>query len=390
MSSLMQQVLMVQSLFMPRLLAIPNVVGVAVGYKESQGVRTNQLALVALVEEKKPAAALAANEMIPKQLEGIATDVYEVGKLMAQQNPRDRFRPVIPCGVSMGHFKVTAGTFGAIVTDRITGEKLLLSNNHVFANSNDAAVGDAILQPGVLDGGQNPGDVVARLARFVQMHYLEDPVPPPPPPPTQPPPTQPPPTPPPPTTKPPDQGGCDVLAIVVGILNGIATLLGSGKRVASTGAQAAAQTAGTTSASGLNVVAQAQSLDNMVDCAVAKPLNPAVFTGDILGIGKVSGTKAPSLGMRVRKSGRTTGYTEGMITLLNATVNVGYTTSRGARTARFVGQVITEPLSQGGDSGSLIVDRAENKAVGLLFAGSHAATIFTPIDRVLESLNVTL
>lgn len=100
----------------------------------------------------------------------------------------------------------------------------------------------------------------------------------------------------------------------------------------------------------------------------------------------VSGTKPAMLGQKVRKSGRTTGYTEGTITLLNATINVAY----GDRTARFTGQVITTPMSQGGDSGSLIVDGTENKAVGLLFAGSNLSTIFTPIDEVLSALNVTI
>jgi hypothetical protein len=69
---------------------------------------------------------------------------------------------------------------------------------------------------------------------------------------------------------------------------------------------------------------------------------------------------------------------------------VGYTTVRGARTGRFTGQVITEAMSQGGDSGSLVVDQTENRAVGLLFAGSSVATIFTPIDRVLDALNVNI
>ena len=47
-------------------------------------------------------------------------------------------------------------------------------------------------------------------------------------------------------------------------------------------------------------------------------------------------------------------------------------------------------MSEGGDSGSLIVDATENKAVGLLFAGSTLATIFTPIDLVLSALNITI
>ena len=39
---------------------------------------------------------------------------------------------------------------------------------------------------------------------------------------------------------------------------------------------------------------------------------------------------------------------------------------------------------------TLIVDATENKAVGLLFAGSNLATIFTPIDAVLTELNITI
>jgi hypothetical protein len=128
------------------------------------------------------------------------------------------------------------------------------------------------------------------------------------------------------------------------------------------------------------------AVDNEVDCAVAKPVDPNMFSGEIRGIGMVSGTKPATLGMRVRKSGRTTDYTEGNITLLNATVNVAY----GSKTGRFTGQIISQAMSQGGDSGSLIVDTAENKAVGLLFAGSNLATIFNPIDKVLNALNVNL
>jgi hypothetical protein len=111
-----------------------------------------------------------------------------------------------------------------------------------------------------------------------------------------------------------------------------------------------------------------------------------MFSGEIRGIGLVSGTKGASLGQTVRKSGRTTDFTTGTITLLNATVNVAY----GAKTARFVGQVITTPMSQGGDSGSLIVDGSENKAVGLLYAGSPQATIFNPIIEVLNALQIDI
>ncbi|MBZ0286642.1 MAG: S1 family peptidase [Anaerolineae bacterium] len=359
-----QDVFQAQAQAESELLNRSNVVGVAVGYKDDKTAQDGELSVVVLVERKLPLSALSATDVIPKQIDGVRTDVFEVGYLRAYDTPRDRFRPTIPSGVSIGHYKITAGTLGTIVTDRRTGEKLILSNNHVLANSNDALVGDPILQPGPADGGQNPGDMVARLERFVKLRYVGDPE-----------------GPLPPTPDPGnDTPGCDILTILVNILNVLAGALGSGSRLATVPqGSMAAKTVST-------VIPTTQATDNLADCAVAKPVNPAAFTGEIRGIGQVSGTKAASLGMRVRKSGRTTDYTEGVITLLNATVNVAY----GAKTARFTGQVITEAMSQGGDSGSLIVDTSENKAVGLLFAGSNVATIFNPINAVLDALQVNL
>jgi hypothetical protein len=372
------QAMEAQSLYQHTLLNKPNVVGVAVGFKESDGVVTDQVAVVVLVEQKKPLAALSAEAAIPRELDGMRTDVVEVGYLRALQTPKDRFRPVIPSGVSLGHFKVTAGTLGTIVKDRTTSELFILSNNHVLANCNDALPGDAILQPGSIDGGQFPGDVVAKLERFIKLGYIGDPVLPPTPGPN------PPPTPGP--TPPPAPGGnAGCLALVVAISNALAGALGSQQRVMTV--QAATVEGPTIS----RASAQAESVpDNRVDCALARPTDPAMFSDDIRQIGLVNETKAPALGMRVRKYGRTTAYTEGNIKLLNATVNVNYSTAQGTRTARFSGQAIADGMSQGGDSGSLIVDAAEPKAVGLLFAGSELATIFTPIDMVLDALNITL
>ncbi len=349
-----QDVFQVQAEVQDELLQKENVVGVAVGYKEDKTADDGEIAVVVLVEQKLPLAALSAEDVIPKRVDGVRTDVYEVGYLRAWQSPRDRFRPTIPSGVSIGHYKITAGTLGTVVTDRITGEKLLLSNNHVLANSNDAQVGDAILQPGSADSGTNPADVVARLQRFIKIRFPGDdlgPLP----------------------GTPPGDGGC--LLILVNLLNVVFGLVGAGNRVATIIPDKP-----------LASVPVAQSLDNLVDAAVAKPIDPNMFTGEIRGIGHVSGTKPAALGMRVRKSGRTTDYTEGTITLLNATVNIAY----GAKSARFVGQIITTAMSQGGDSGSLVVDATENKGVGLLYAGSTQATILNPIDAVLNELQVNL
>ncbi|PJF23758.1 MAG: hypothetical protein CUN53_21265, partial [Phototrophicales bacterium] len=101
---------------------------------------------------------------------------------------------------------------------------------------------------------------------------------------------------------------------------------------------------------------------NQADCALARPVDPAMFSEIIRHIGIVKETITPTLGMRVGKYGRTTAYTEANITLLNATVNITYNTSGGRqRVARFVGQVISEAMSEGGDSGSLVVSTADRK-----------------------------
>lgn len=364
-----------QAAFENQLLAKANVVGVAVGLKQSDGSVGDEMAIVVLVEQKVPLTALAAEDRIPREVAGFRTDVYEVGYLRALQAPshRGRFRPTIPGGVSIGHYAVTAGTLGTMVRNRANGERLILSNNHVLANSNDAAVNDAILQPAALDGGKNPDDMVARLLHFTPLRYLEDA--------NRPPVTQPgKPTDPPPPTPSPDAPGCNLLGLLVTLANVIAALTGSQRRVSLTAASA--QTAAPQAAPPAPVVAQTVS-ENAYDAALARPVNPAMFSDDMQGASRLRGSKPPTLGMAVRKSGRTTGVTDGVITLLNATVNVAYETSAGTKTARFSGQVITQAMSQGGDSGSVVFDPTDHMAVGLLFAGSSVASIFTPIDVVL-------
>lgn len=379
------------------LLAKNNVVGVGVGYKESNGVLTDDVAVIVLVDQKKPLAALHTDDLIPRDLNGMKTDVIEVGYLQAQQAARGRFRPVIPSGVSMGHYKVTAGTLGTLVKDRATGELLLLSNNHVFANSNDALIGDAILQPSAMDGGQAAADTVARLERYLKLVYTDDPASPPilvtpppvagqPKPPTDPTPIVPP------RPAPGAGPGCDVVTVVGGVANALAALLGSQQRlIPAHMAQLAAQTVAPAMMSfQQRLAAQSAIPENRADCALARPVDASAFSDDIRQIGIVNAAKPVQLGMRVRKYGRTTEYTEGTVNLLNATVNIAYNTSRGQRTARFVDQVICTGMSAGGDSGSLVVDAASNVALGLLFAGSPQATIFTPIQTVLDMLGIDL
>ena len=165
------------------LLGMENVVGVAVGYKMSGGKPTKKWSLVALVEKKLPKADVPKASLVPAELEGNVTDVVEVGRVEPLLF-NAKVRPAMP-GFSIGHFNITAGTFGCLVHDvrrccckpeknceyapspeECSGDYLILSNNHVLANVNAGKPGDLILQPGAFDGGTYPSDAVAALERF--------------------------------------------------------------------------------------------------------------------------------------------------------------------------------------------------------------------------------
>jgi hypothetical protein len=75
----------------------------------------------------------------------------------------------VPIGVSTGHPAITAGTFGARVTDGTN--VYALSNNHVYADENNATIGDAVIQPGSLDGGVSPADDIGTLSAYVPIAF---------------------------------------------------------------------------------------------------------------------------------------------------------------------------------------------------------------------------
>lgn len=313
-----------------KLLAYPNVIGAGLGYKRTKGEYNGESAIVVLVERKMPMFALSKQDMIPKQYNRITTDVIEVGKIVAQ--PTSEWRPAPP-GVSIGHYQVTAGTFGAVVKDKDNGEKFILSNNHVLANSNDAEIGDPILQPGSYDGG-TMDDQIGTLYKFIPIGF----------------------------------GGaaptCPLVSGVSKVANWLAEKTGSSHRLQAV---------------------KIQQEPNRTDCALARPLNYELITSEILGIGTVAGVATATLGTKVIKSGRTTGITTGIVTILNATVTVDYGTSGNAT---FENQIITDAMSAGGDSGSLLLKETTLEAIGLLFAGSEQVTIYNPISYVLEGLGV--
>jgi hypothetical protein len=240
-------------------------------------------------------------------------EVRYVGRIVKRATPwYQRRRRPLRIGLSVGHFNITAGTLGAFVERRSDDSLAILSNNHVLADENAGQIGDVILQPGKIDGGSRPKDVIGALARFVRLS----------------------------TTK-----------------------------------------------------------ANLVDCAIGSVRPTIRHVLEITGLGKVKGVgPVPETNARVAKLGRTTGLTHGRVTAFELdNVIVGYDLGN----LRFDGQIEIEgadagPFSDGGDSGSLIVDQGL-LGVGLLFAGGdqggrngRGLTYANPLQDVLDRLSVDL
>lgn len=125
---------------------------------------------------------------------------------------------------------------------------------------------------------------------------------------------------------------------------------------------------------------------NYVDAAIAQgPFHD--LNREIYWIGYVKGYNfTPQVGDIVEKTGRTTNFTTGRVLAVNATVNVNY---GAGRMARFCRQILTTRMSAGGDSGSLVCDLNE-RAVGLLFAGSWLITVVNHIRYVVNLLHIRI
>ncbi len=316
-----------------------NVLGVAAGVKWKSGEATGEPALLILVSHKLPKDAVSKKDLIPAKFQDQQTDVLAIGNVFAAPDggepdpdpppPREqrgeaqvltgRVRAA-KGGYSVGHKNITAGTIATCVYKILPGGSTnppthgigvpnrfyILSNNHVLANSNNAVIGDAVLQPGPIDGGTDPADRIARLSEFIPITFAP-------------------------------------------------------------------------------AVPLSQH-QNLVDAAIAEG-NFADLDREIYWSCCVRAWRRRAdvtVGTLVKKTGRTTNFSTGRITAVNATVDVGY---GSGRTARFRDQIITTAMSSPGDSGSLITT-LDNVAIGLLYAGSAAATIANQIENVRNLLRV--
>lgn len=165
-----------------------NVVGVGIGHKIKNGQDMDEECITVFVSQKLDKALLKDSDLIPENLSGLKTDVVETGVILAgealaSQNEEvvaeslaRRIRPAMG-GYSVGHYRITAGTIATMVYDNIGDYGIppkfyILSNNHVLANSNDASIGDPILQPGPIDGGTIPSDIIAYLSRYIPIKFI--------------------------------------------------------------------------------------------------------------------------------------------------------------------------------------------------------------------------
>ncbi len=285
----------------PQLLSQPGIYGTGVS------VGSNGAPEIVIFAESSDLAG------IPERVDGFATRVHVTDPIVAQDctQPTQRCDRPVPPGVSTGHPDITAGTIGAKVVDG-AGTTYALSNNHVYANSNNATIGDSVIQPGSFDGGALPNDFLGTLADFEPIVF------------------------------------CQIIFIWL-ICNDTNTIDAAIAEVAPGDLQA----------------------ENFCGWApVAETVPPAQLVPNVTS---------------VKKCGRTTGFTTGTVTAVNATVDVQY----GGGIARFTNQIVTTDMSEGGDSGSLGVD-TQNRPFGLLYAGSSTATIFNPIDDVLNRFGVSI
>jgi hypothetical protein len=264
------------------LLCRTGVVGVGIGQKEVQGRLSDSISITILVEKKLKESSLPLNEKLPREVEGVPTDVISIGgnkglikaKLRQSPMPEDdrtkKWRPA-PGGVSVGHYLLQgAGTLGGWVFDK-SSDPLLLSCWHVIANCGNCKKGDPILQPAVLDGGKLPDDIIGFLEQWVDVEMIV-----------------------------PTQDINDARKKLKDLLKG-----------------------------------KLKIPTNRIDAAVARPISDSVVYTEILGIGTPRGMVTGEIGMEVAKSGRTTGVTQGRINLTDVDVFVLYPTG----IALFVDQI---------------------------------------------------
>ena len=127
------------------------------------------------------------------------------------------------------------------------------------------------------------------------------------------------------------------------------------------------------------------SYTNYVDCAIAK-ISSSLKSNKIALVGKVTGVSEVSLELKVKKVGKTSGLTHGIVTSIGATI----VTKIDGQKATFKDQIIATTSSSPGDSGSVLLNE-KNEVVGLLMGeNTQGKSSFNDINTVFKLLKVEL
>jgi hypothetical protein len=311
---------------------IPECVGVGLGEKITRGKRTGRRAVVVLVDEKKPLNAVLGR-FVPRSVGGVETDVVDTGGPFHALGLADmiipqagatygrRFDRPVPCGVSLGHYRITAGTLGALGHCRRTGKRVVLTNYHVASpwgktthDGGYAGGGDRILQPGPADGGRRQGDEIGRLLSYQPIRFG-------------------------------DAGD-----------SGLAAIWAWFRRLFRRPGPPAGNTG------------------DLALVEVSAGMVVAEYPPDE-GMSPPTGHIDARPGDEVFKIGRTTGFRRGECVYTNMRVTVDY---GAAGAAVHEDQDVFTDISLGGDSGSMIVNGPAGLATALLYGGSRRFTIGMP------------
>jgi len=139
-----------------RLMAIPGVLHVSVGLKESnEKIVGEQLCIRVYVKEKRAHNEIPITELIPTEINGIPTDVNTVGEFEFQID-NTRYRPIkggiqvtnriIDVNDAGTNTQISRGTLGCIAIDNTDNAPVMLSNWHVLC-ANTGKNGDKVFQP---------------------------------------------------------------------------------------------------------------------------------------------------------------------------------------------------------------------------------------------------
>lgn len=225
------------------------------------------------------------------------------------------------------------GTLGALIQNS-SGRQYILSNNHVLARSDQAKVGETIVQPALIDDNCDPfGNTGAAIS-------------------------------------------------AVGTLSGFISLKSPATNV---DAAIAEVNSGAVNTSG--AILELGALQNGTLAAAPPGISSSAGRGE-----------NAALNMVVAKSGRTTGLTCATVSAVSLDVNVDYFTdcaeSKPYVTKTYTNQIAISgnQFSDSGDSGALVVDTTNAEPVGLFFAGGVDASgvsmgVANPVQEVLNELN---